>query len=185
VVVSNAVDVTYDIPNKKPITQKCTTGYLYTVDIGELSAGQSFDMTFARSAKTPTNGSTNYFVCKVNKENLQTAYSQIQNNGILNVIDHTESYIKAEIDLTTDFIFTSIPYDKNWKIEIDGIPAGDNEIFLVGNAYIGIKTSQGHHEITFTYKQTELYTGIIVSAIAICILFSIAIIEKKKGGFLL
>lgn len=185
-VLTDNFDITYDVPRMEKVTQSCTTGYIYTYDLGTLETGETFDMYASATVKTTMTGSFNYFVCKVDDDKINDAYNIIKENGIMNVTDCSDTYIKTEIDTKTGYIYTSIPYDENMVITIDGKAATNSEIFIIADSLIGIKTSVGHHTISFEYKQPNVYVGMVISGTTLCILLAYIIIkdqlEKKKNA---
>lgn len=179
-VLTDEFDVTYDIPNKDKITQSCTTKYIYTQDVGRLNVGDSFDVYVTASERTEETGSFCYFVCKINDDVISDAYNIIQNNGILNVEKQTDDYIKTTINTKTGNIYTSIPYDKNWKIVIDGKMVDNNNISTINDSFIALKTTQGEHTIEFVYETPNLYTGCFISIVALALFIAFSVFQNKK-----
>lgn len=179
-VLTDEFDVTYDIPNKEKITQSCTTKYIYTQDVGRLNVGDSFDVYVTASERTEEAGSFCYFVCKINDDVISDAYNIIQNNGILNVEKQTDDYIKTTINTKTGNIYTSIPYDKNWKIVIDGKMVDNNNISTINDSFIALKTTQGEHTIEFVYETPNLYIGCFISIVALALFITFSIFQNKK-----
>ena len=179
-VLTRDFDVTYDTPNQDKYTQSCTTSYIYTHDIGRLNAGDSFDAYLTATAKVDVEGTFNYFVCKMNDEVINDAYNTIKNNGILNVVEHKDDYIKANIDTETGNIYTSIPYDLNWKVLVDGKEIDDSELYVVGGSLIGLQVEKGEHNIEFIYETPNMLPGIIISSTALVACIIAYIIEKRR-----
>lgn len=180
-IVSNNFDVIYNIPDKEEIVQLCTTSYIYALDLGILEAGESFDAKVCVSNKTKDEGSFNYFVCKVNDDAVLDAYNKIKENGILKVTDYSDSHITATINSKTDFIYTSIPYDNNWKITIDGKEATQQDVKLVANSLIGLNVKAGQHTITFEYKQPTALIGLLISLSTLIVVLIVYGIKYYKG----
>lgn len=68
----------------------------------------------------------------------------------MNVTEFSTNYIAGNITSETAGIFaTSIPYDENWSIYIDGDLV---ELQYVNNGFIGAEISKGLHEITIVYN---------------------------------
>ena len=81
-------------------------------------------------------------------------------------------------------MYTSIPQDGNWSATVDGEPA---QITLVGNAMIGIKLTEGSHNVIFTYHNAafslgwKVSLGCAVAAAVIALVFYP--VKRKKGKF--
>ena len=180
-VLSNEFDVEYIKNNNKyKIYQSCINSYLYAVDLGELYSGESFEAHLYPTTKTKNTGKFNFFICRVNDEKLNDAYTTIKNNGILEVEENNDTYIKTKINTKTGFIYTTLPYDSNWSVYIDGNLADNKDISVVGGALFGIKTSEGEHTIEFEYKQKGLVSGILISSITLCSFVLYEIFSRKR-----
>lgn len=64
-------------------------------------------------------------------------------------------------------LYTSIPYDGNWTVSVDGSPA---EICLVGDAMIGVALTEGSHTVAFSYHNAAFSLGWKIS-LACCLVF--------------
>lgn len=91
-----------------------------------------------------------------------------------------DDYIKGTIKVTNDktTLFTSIPYNKGWKIKIDGKETNYKDCV---NAFICIDNlSEGNHTIEFKFIPRGLFIG---SAISIITLFLTIIYIKKRRTY--
>ena len=105
-------------------------------------------------------------------------YNAVNNNGIANVLVYEDDYIKFDIDCQTNYIFTSIPYDKNWEVKIDGVVI-DN-VLTTSDALCLLEVEQGNHAIEFTYKQKSITTGFIISGISTLAFVAMIIVDRKR-----
>ena len=67
-------------------------------------------------------------------------------------------------------IFTTIPYDKGWNVEIDGEPV---ETYENLDALLGFDAPAGEHEITFRYMPSLYVTAAKLSAVGAAAFLSI------------
>lgn len=121
---------------------------------------------------------------------LEDSFIYYENGNALNrwfsSINNEENYLKkisssklvgkykAETDGRIVFAF---PYDKGWKIKIDGI---ESESLPAAEQLLSTKVSKGNHEIELTYIPEGLVPGIILSIIGLCGLIVLIIIDKHK-----
>ncbi|MEK9155692.1 MAG: YfhO family protein [Patescibacteria group bacterium] len=63
-------------------------------------------------------------------------------------------------------MFLSLPYDKGWKVEIDGEKA---DVYKIDGGLMGFCLNRGEHEITLQYKQPYLLVGGVLSLASILI----------------
>ena len=92
---------------------------------------------------------------------------------------YKESIIEGTINVAEEqIIFTSIPYDKNWKITIDGKEA--NKVLIL-NSLLGIECKPGTHKIKLEYKTNYTIPCIISVTTLISLIIKIIIdIRKQK-----
>lgn len=95
-------------------------------------------------------------------------YSKIQKNMFTNVIVDGD-IIEARMDIVENdsWVFTSIPYDKGWSVEIDGKKIEYDKVNL---GFIGFKLNSGSYDIRFSYTPPFMQIGFIVSFISLAAL---------------
>ena len=77
-------------------------------------------------------------------------------------------------------LYTSIPQNGNWSVEVDGAPA---EIVLVGDVMVGVALTQGEHTVRFLYENAAFRLGWKISLVSFAI-FGVLVffIRRKKGA---
>ena len=114
-----------------------------------------------------------------NEDKIKEAYQYLAKNQIKYTY-YSDSKLEGIINVDKDqLIFTSIPYDKDWNIYIDGKKVKPIKLL---NSLIGIETSPGKHKIKMEYKE-HLFTPSLVSIftfIGIMIKFIIDRIKDNK-----
>ena len=84
-------------------------------------------------------------------------------------------YIKAKAEIDEDkVIYTSIPYDDDLKVYIDGKKV---DTYMIGTALLGFDIEKGNHTIEIKYQNNTMIIGSVISAIT---LLSLLIIQHKK-----
>ncbi len=92
---------------------------------------------------------------------------------------HFVGTLTLPADRTT--VFTSIPYDANWRAWVDG---EEVDAFLSLDALVAFDAPAGTHEIEIRYVPKQLYIGIGISAVSAVILIAIVcftVLKKKKA----
>lgn len=160
----------------------------YSVNVGHLDPGQSVRIVITYPSDSST-GTANVFAVRLNEEKFKEGYNKILANGTYEITDFEETYIKGDINVTNDnaLLYTSIPYDKSWKISIDGVALSEDEVLSVADALLAFKLTKGQHTIEFTYEPAGLQTGLILTCVGVLIVLvwiALYLINKKKGGSL-
>ena len=94
----------------------------------------------------------------INNQKLKDIYNCLKRNQI-KYIYYDDNHIKGNINVDKNqIIFTSIPYDKDWEIKIDGKIVKPIEIL---DSLIGIEVKPGKHLIEMKYKTHYLIPALI------------------------
>lgn len=89
-----------------------------------------------------------------------------------------DNIIKGNINVKNDGYFKlSIPYDKGFKIKVDG---KDTEYELVNKAFIGFKISKGYHNIEIEYQAPLFSVGKIISILGLLLFIIVCIYQKFR-----
>jgi hypothetical protein len=148
--------------NGETIMHYGPVSYPYIACLGTLKRGDVVEAKLLPRNGTPTTGVIDYYMCSINMNAVNDLYQSIQYNGLLMASEVSDTYIKASINTKTEYIYTSIPYDKNWEVYVDGIKIPHEELLQYGNAFIGIQTTVGEHTIEFKYKMpTSMFIPIL------------------------
>ena len=116
----------------------------------------------------------NYFY-SFNPESFKSLCAEL-NAGGLNVTEHSDTFIKGNISAASDgILLLSLPYDKNFKITVDG---NETETFETLGALTGVSIAKGDHEIEIKYVPSQFYCGITLSFVGIISLAAVYITEK-------
>lgn len=89
-----------------------------------------------------------------------------------------DNVIQGTICVKKDgWFITSIPYDKHFKIYIDG---KETEIQKINTAFLGCKIESGNHEVKIIYHAPGTTTGKVLSLIGIAGFVLVLVREKRK-----
>ena len=96
-----------------------------------------------------------------------------------NPISYASNKISGEIDMSDDGILCiTIPYSKGWRAYVDG---QKTDISRANTMCMGLKLTEGHHEIVLKYHTPGLLAGFILSISGIFLLIISSLYEKKHN----
>lgn len=99
--------------------------------------------------------------------------------NIVEVKEYGANHISAEVNSTGGILFFSIPYDRGWKIMVDGVSA---QLHLVNLGFIGLPISSGRHYIHLDYEVPFRRTGFIISSVcSFCLIIFASRVKKRSG----
>ena len=134
--------------------------------------------------KGEATGTTTLLAAVMQDNVFQEGYEKLA-QSTYKVTSFESTRIEGTIDCNRDgLMYTSIPQDGNWSATVDGEPA---EIVLIGKAMIGLKLTEGSHNVVFTYHNAafslgwKVSLGCAVAAAVIALVFYP--VKRKKGKF--
>ncbi len=103
----------------------------------------------------------------------------------LEITDHGNDYLIGTINVENaenKLLFTTIPYEPGWNIEVDGEKV---EYQKAAGGLIAFEVPDGTHEVSMKYFPKSLLVGIFVSLAGVAALIVICVLENKKNRILL
>lgn len=155
----------------------------YILDVGTVKGGTDLYVSYSLKDKS-SSGSVSQYVYGMDQDKFIDAYETIVENGVLDVTENKESYIKGTVNLAADkMLYTSIPYDKGWSVYVDGEKLDDEFIVKIGDALMGVYMESGEHTVEFRFTPRGLILGASLTLVGLIILV-ILIVSKKKKMFI-
>ncbi len=111
-------------------------------------------------------------------EDFEDIYNGLLNNA-MEVDVFEDGYVSGKVVSfdNNNILFTSIPFDNNWNIYIDGEKY--KSISLLDDSFLAVEVPNGEHFIEFKYKDKWLRRGAIMSLIGIFI-FILLVCNKYR-----
>lgn len=161
------------------ITTSMTVSDGYILDLGQHEAGEKISVELPLE-DDKSYASVDFIAFTVNKEAFAKGYEKLK-SGQLEYTKFDETIIEGIFTAETDeILFTTIPYDKNWNVYLDGEKVSDEDIIVISEALIGVKADAGEHEIRFEYKISGSGILIAISGGFALLLIILSILKKKK-----
>jgi len=100
---------------------------------------------------------------------------EVLNTATLQLTSFETTRLEGSVDCKWDgLLYTSIPQNGNWKVQVDG---ADAQIKLVGDCMIAVELTEGSHDLTFTYENRAFALGWKVSLL--CALILLAAVQLR------
>jgi uncharacterized membrane protein YfhO len=113
----------------------------------------------------------------LNQDQFESAY-RVLSQSQMQLTRFENTIVEGEISCHQNgLLYTSIPYNKNWTVYVDGF---ETEAVLIGDAMIGVNLTQGEHTITIEYSNQALVVGCVVSACSVVAFVGICLIQYRK-----
>ena len=151
----------------------------HITDLGVMNAGETIfvDIDIKDSSNT---GNLDFCAYTVNDTKFKEGYEYLK-PGEFNINAYNDTTLSGTISVDRDCaVFTSIPYDQNWHIYIDGKQLSRDNIFKISDALLGFNITQGEHTLVLKYKSIGLTVGSIISAVTVIIALIVIIRRRNK-----
>lgn len=100
----------------------------------------------------------------------------------LDIENFDSTHLKGRISTDGDkTLFLTIPYDKGWKLYIDGKKVDTYRVLV---SYTGADLSAGDHEIEMKYTPVGFVPGVIVTIISWMVFIIIVVLFNKKQSLI-
>ena len=143
-----------------------------TLELGKHEINDQVELEFLLLENTIQPKEIMFYTLDIEK--LEKAINLL-NKEKLQIVEYNKDHIKTQIEVENkNTLYTSIPYDKGFKIIVDGKKQEPKKVF---DTLISLELEKGKHEIEFKYMPRGLKEGTIMSLIGI----GLFIITKKKG----
>ena len=151
------------------------------LDLGRYKKDETVSITLPFESAS---GNARFYIYTMNDEIFEKGY-EILSGRALSVESFETDEITGRFTAKEDCIlYSSIPYDKGWKVNIDGKEVSKEDIVAIGDALLGIKVQKGNHDIVFKYEPTNLTAGTVISVFSLVILALLIILSVTKKKFI-
>ena len=139
------------------------------VDVGYQHAGSVITVIYSLS--DDSSASVDFCAARIDAEQFRKAYNALRANGLLELDSFADTKFSGKIKVngSDKLLYTSIPYDESWNITVDGEPVSydSGDIVRIGDALIGVRLTEGEHDVAFHYRARGLSLGLKLTALGI------------------
>ncbi len=141
----------------------------YIIDLGICQAGENITIS------TEDVSTLNLSAYSFNEDKFIDAYNTLSSQPFI-VTSFNDTNIIGTIDVSEEgLMFTSIPYDKGWKVWVD---YEEVEPIAFNDALISLNLTEGTHIIKFSYEPEGLRIGTMITIASIGLFLMIAIVDS-------
>ena len=148
------------------------------VDLGFVKAGANveFNLTFKEAGDTT--GTFHLYSYALNQEAFATTIGMLAQQG-LQIDKYSDAHIAGHTSAYEDGVFLmTIPYDKGWRVLVDGKKVNT---FAISDGLLAFDLKKGDHQIDLRFTPPGFLIGALVSAGAILALLLIWLATRKKA----
>ncbi len=155
---------------------KLIESYPIVFPMGNGQSGESSTVKITSNEKHKS-GNFKLMIYALQKDSFEEAYQSLADEQ-LEIESFSDRKISGKLNVKEDgVLFLSIPYEKGWKVCIDGEKA---ETFKVLQAMLGVKVSSGQHDIRIEYTPEGFVPGVTISFLSAALVLLIAFAERRR-----
>ena len=140
----------------------------YFLELGYLPKGQEVIL----QSQTDGNPAMQAEIWRFDPEAMEEIY-QCLSKSPLELSSWTDTGLAGSINTPEGgTMFTSIPYDKGWKIWVDGTAVSGRPVF---DAFLGVDLEPGEHKIRLSYEPQGLKTGAVITGVSAAAVAALAV----------
>ncbi|WP_417045457.1 YfhO family protein, partial [Enterocloster sp.] len=145
----------------------------YFLELGYLPKGQEVIL----QSQTDGNPAMQAEIWRFDPEAMEEIY-QCLSKSPLELSSWTDTGLAGSINTPEGgTMFTSIPYDKGWKIWVDGTAVSGRPVF---DAFLGVDLEPGEHKIRLSYEPQGLKTGAVITGVSAAAVAALAVCGWMK-----
>ncbi len=159
-------------------TYKAVKRY-YVFPAGKYREGEKFQFRFTFEESAKDNSSMKFYVYSMNEELFEEGMALLRDEPF-EIEKYESTMIAGSIKAEEDGVFyTSIPYEKGWKLYVDG---AETEIQPYENALVCVPLTKGEHDIVLKYSPYGFTAGVIVSIAALIVAIVLILRERRRSN---
>lgn len=151
----------------------------YIVDLGAHPKGEIITIDLPIK-EDESRGNVDLYAYTLNQSAFKKGY-QALSEGALKISEFKDTSVKGELFARENqMVYTSIPFDKNWTVYVDGLEVYEENVFALSDGLLAFTIGPGTHEIEFKYQSKGLLFGAGISIVALLLFLLLNLIQKKK-----
>lgn len=149
--------------------------------VGKLHGGDQVEVRMQLKDDGTNSGVVRITAATLNEEAFDYITEKMETEQF-KTTSYTSNSITGTVDAPKDcMLFFSIPSDPGWEVTMDGEKV---ETTTIGESFLALDVSEGHHEIEMKYTPPGFVNGCIISLAAIIVFMMLWFVNQKEIDFL-
>lgn len=155
----------------------------YILDIGVRPAGETVFVDIPIK-NGETGGTVEFYAYALDASAFKKGYDLLADDGQLVLSAYSDTELTGSLTAKeNEIIYTSIPYDTNWYVYVDGKRVRSADILAVSDGLMAIRIGAGNHTISLHYASSGLQVGSIITCITIVLVTFLIICRRREWLF--
>ncbi|MGN0519494.1 MAG: YfhO family protein [Candidatus Fimenecus sp.] len=155
----------------------------YVLDLGIRQAGETIFVDIPIK-NGETSGTVEFYAYSLDTTAFKKGYATLADDGQLSISSYSDTEIVGSITAAeNEIVYTSIPYDTNWYVYVDGKRVYSADILSVSDGLLAFRVGAGTHTVTLRYASSGLQVGSIITCIFIVLTTFLIICRRREWLF--
>lgn len=160
-------------------TKSISTSDGYIADLGLRAAGETIYIDIPIKSGE-SQGALEFYAYALDANAFKEGYQTLADDGQFVITSYSDTRLVGTLTADeNEIMYTSIPYDENWHIYVDGKRVYSGDILAVSGGLLAFNIGAGTHTITMQYTSAGLQMGSWIT-IGCIILATFLIICKRR-----
>lgn len=153
------------------------------IDLGVRPAGETIFIDIpVKNGETV--GSLKFYAYSLDTTAFKKGYEKLADDGQLKISSYSDTELIGSLTAQeNEIVYTSIPYDTNWYVYVDGKRVYSDDIFAVSDGLLAFRIGAGSHTVTLRFASRGLQVGSIITIISIVIATFLIICRRREWLF--
>ncbi len=140
--------------------------------VGQVKKGDTVQIMMGIQENSPTFGSISMSMYAYDADVMEEAYKDLAMGG-MDIKEWKEGDIQGTVTVEGErkILFTTIPYDKGWKLFVDG---KEKAVQTIRGGFLMVELDEGQHSVEFKYQVPGLWQG-AVGTMASVLIFAVIV----------
>ncbi|MGN0570580.1 MAG: YfhO family protein [Candidatus Fimenecus sp.] len=155
----------------------------YILDLGIRPAGETIFVDIPIK-NGESNGTIEFYAYSLDATAFKKGYEILADEGQLSISSYSDTEIVGSLTAAeNEIVYTSIPYDTNWYVYVDGKQIYSGDILSVSDGLLAFRVGAGTHTIMLHYASKGLQIGSIITCISIVLATFFIICRRREWLF--
>lgn len=146
------------------------------ISLGTYTAGQKLSVSLTLKDKNLYIRADEPYFWQIDTETYVDTASDLAKNQFA-ITEWSDTRFEGTIVATAErsTVFTSLPYDANWRVYVDGEEVGTYKLL---DALVGFDIEPGTHTLLIKYTPKQFYLGLMITLIAALIFAAVVLLDR-------
>lgn len=155
----------------------------YIVNLGICAAGEPISINIPVKS-TESDGSLLFYAYSLDMNAFKRGFETLADDGQFMLNTYSDTKLSGSLTANEyEIVYTSIPYDQNWCVYVDGKRVYSGDVLAVADGLLAFNIGAGTHTVSLIYTSPGLQIGSYVTIASIVLATFLVICRRREWLF--